>query len=176
MGPPAANQLQETSKCSWSPSCVPKVSSVCLHLTTLFLDSVVPRTTDFYGLFHKHTIWVGLLSVILQFIKGDILRIQHSSWDLSFGSLVPPHAYKLWKKSVEDYLSEICISESTWPTVTKRVSQFGAPSYVGRGHIWILPPTFPPPSKQSMAKILWTSRWALGGGVHAFQKQGYSIR
>ena len=53
---------------------------------------------------------------------------------------------------------------------------FGAPSYVGRGHIWILPPTSPSPSNQSIAKIMWTSRRALGGDVHAYQKQGYSIQ
>ena len=55
----------------------------------------------------------------------------------------------------------------------KRVN-FGAPSYVGREYIWILPPTTPPPSNQT--KILWTSWRALGGDVCAFQKQGYSIQ
>ena len=50
----------------------------------------------------------------------------------------------------------------------ERVS-FGAPSYVGRGHIWIFPPTSPLPSNQSIAKILWTSgeqlrRGELGNG------------
>jgi hypothetical protein len=57
----------------------------------------------------------------------------------------------------------------------ERVS-FGTPSYVGRGHIWILPPTSRPPSNQSIANILWNSRRALGGDVRAFKKQGYSIQ
>ena len=42
------------------------------------------------------------------------------------------------------------------PTVNERVS-FGAPSYVGRRHSWIWPPTSLLPSNQSIAKILWTS-------------------
>ena len=47
----------------------------------------------------------------------------------------------------------------------ERVS-FGAPSYVVRGHTWILPPTSPLPSNQSIATILWTSgRAALAGGT-----------
>jgi hypothetical protein len=45
----------------------------------------------------------------------------------------------------------------------ERVS-FGAPFYVGRGHSWILPPTSPLPSNQSIAKILWTSRRAAPAG------------
>ena len=48
----------------------------------------------------------------LSLIKGDILWKQHFSWDL----------------------------ESTPTTLNERVS-FGALSYVGRGHSWILPPT-----------------------------------
>ena len=84
--------------------------------------------------------------------KGDILGKQHFSWDLGcyFGSLVLPHAYKLWNKSVRDFLSEICISEST--------------------------STSPSPSNQTIATILWTSGRALGGDVRAFQKQGDSIQ
>ena len=39
---------------------------------------------------------------------------------------------------------------------TERVT-FGDPFYVGRGHIWILPPTSPPSSNQSIGMILWTS-------------------
>ena len=57
----------------------------------------------------------------------------------------------------------------------KQVS-FGAPSYVGRGHIWILPPTSPSPSNQSIAKILWTSGRALGGDVIAGQGVRRSCR
>ena len=69
------------------------------------------------------------LTPFLSFFKGDILWKQHFSWDFGcgFGSLVLPHAYKLWNKSVHAFLSEICISESTLPTVTKRASQFQRP-------------------------------------------------
>ena len=45
----------------------------------------------------------------------------------------------------------------------ERVS-FGAPSNVGRGHSWILLPTSPLPSNQSIAKILLTSGWAAPAG------------
>ena len=60
---------------------------------------------------------------------------KHFSWDLGccFVFLVLPHTYTFLKKSVHNFLSEIYISESTPPTVTNRASQYGAPSYVGRG-------------------------------------------
>ena len=47
----------------------------------------------------------------------------------------------------------------------ERVS-FGSPSYVGRGHSCILPPTSLLPSNKSIATILWTSgRAAPAGGT-----------
>ena len=70
----------------------------------------------------------GGIFLLFAVFEGDIFR-KHFSWNLGccFESLVLPHAYKLWKKSVHDTLSEICISESTPPTVTKRASQFRRP-------------------------------------------------
>ena len=55
-----------------------------------------------------------------------------------------PHAYKLWKKSVHDPLSEICISESTPPTVTKRASQFRRPLLRRKGAQLNITSHFPP--------------------------------
>jgi hypothetical protein len=74
-----------------------------------------------------------------------------------FGSLVLPDAYKLWKSLYMIFwvrYAFLIVPRLQLPN--ERVS-FGAPFYVGRGHIWILPPTSPPPSNQSIAKILWTS-------------------
>ena len=99
--------------------------------------------------------------------KGDILWKQHFSWDLGcFGSLVFPHAYKLWKKSAWFFwvrYAFLKVPRLQLPNV--RVS-FGAPSYVGRGHSWILAPTSPLPSNQSIDKIIRTSgQGALSGGT-----------
>ena len=63
---------------------------------------------------------------------------------ICFGSLVLPHAYKLLRYAF------LRVPRLQLPN--KRVS-FGAGSYVVRGHIRILPPTCPPPSNQSIAKI-----------------------
>ena len=85
----------------------------------------------------------GAQSGTLWLLKGDILWKQHFSWDL--GCCAPTRIQTLKKIGI------FWVPRLQLPN--KRVN-FGAPSYVGREYIWILPPTSPPPSNQSIAKIL----------------------
>ena len=81
-----------------------------------------------------------------------------------FGSLVLPDAYKLWKSLYMIFwvrYAFLIVPRLQLPN--ERVS-FGAPFYVGRGHGWILPPTSPLPSNQSIATILWTGGQASPAG------------
>ena len=73
---------------------------------------------------------------------------KHFSWDLGwcFGSLVLPHAHKPRKNYVHDFLSEIRISESTPPTVSKRASQFRRPLLRRKGAHFNITSHFPTPS------------------------------
>jgi hypothetical protein len=95
----------------------------------------------------RDTVQQGGIFRLFAVFEGDILRKQHFSWDLGccFGSLVLQHAYKLWKKSVHDFLSEICISESTPPTVTKQASQFRRPLLRRKGAQLNITSHFPTP-------------------------------
>jgi hypothetical protein len=121
-----------------------------------------------------HFTWVRVYSVITMFsynlFKGDILWKQHFSWDLGccFGSLVLPHAYKLWKKSVHDFLSEICISERTPPTVTKRASPFWRPLLRRKGVQFNITSHFPTPLQSEHSKDFVDQRTSSsGGGISA---------
>ena len=73
-------------------------------------------------------------------------------------------------KKVHDFLSEKCISASTLQLLNERVS-FGAPSYVGRGHIEYYLPL--PPSLQSEHSYDFVDQWtsSSGGGNSAAAQQ-----
>ena len=98
----------------------------------------------------RHTACQENLHVCYCILARDILWKQQFSWDLG-----------CWKKvcSLHDFLSEMH-SERTAPPVTKRANQFR--------RFWILAPTSPSPSNQSINTILWTCgraklRWQSGG-------------
>ena len=62
------------------------------------------------------------------------------------------------------------------PQLPNEPVSFCAPSYVGMGHISILTPTPSTPSKQSIAKILWTSRRVLGGDVRISEAEIFNTK
>ena len=75
-----------------------------------------------------------------------------------------PHAYKLSKMSVHDCLSEICISESTPPRVTKQTSPFRRPLLRRKGAQLNITSHFPTPLESDHSYDFVDQRTSSSGG------------
>ena len=76
-------------------------------------------------------------------LKGTYYEKQHFSWDLG---LWCSHTHTNFEKSLYMiFLSEICISESTPPTVTKRSGKFRCPLLRRKGAQLNITSHFPTP-------------------------------
>ena len=90
---------------------------------------------------------------------------------LGFWVLVLPHAYKLWKKSLHDILSEISISECTPPTVTKRASSFRRPLLRRKGVHLNISSHFPTPLQSEHSLDFVDQRTSSSGGGNLVASQ-----